>query len=90
MVGEQMKNTTELKARLTFWRSALQKLQEAYLALLDGGVKSYKIGNEELTRLDLVSLQKRIEDAEAKVDELEALLESGHSRRAYSVVPMDW
>ena len=30
-------NTTELKARLAFWRSALEKLREAYLALLDGG-----------------------------------------------------
>ena len=59
-------NTTELKARLAFWRSALEKLREAYLALLDGGVKSYKIGNEELTRLDLVSLQKRIDEAEKR------------------------
>lgn len=85
-----MANKTELRARLDFWKSALKKLREAYLALLDGGVKSYKIGNEELTRLDLVSLQKRIDEAEKKVDELEALLESGHSRRAYGVVPMDW
>ena len=70
-----------------FWKDALKKLQEAYLALLDGGVKSYKIGNEELTRLDLVSLMKRIEEAEKKVDELEALLESGHARRAFAVTP---
>ena len=55
MVGEHMaRDKTELKARLEFWKSALEKLREAYLALLDGGVKSYKIGNEELTRLDLV------------------------------------
>lgn len=85
-----MANKTELRARLEFRKSALEKLRETYLALLDGGVKSYKIGNEELTRLDLVSLQKRIDEAEKKVDELEALLESGHSRRAYGVVPMDW
>ena len=83
-------NTTELKARLAFWRNALEKLREAYLALLDGGVKSYKIGNEELTRLDLVSLQKRIDEAEKKVDELEALLAGGHTRRAFAVTPMDW
>ena len=90
MVGESMANKTELRARLEFWKSALEKLREAYLALLDGGVKSYKIGNEELTRLDLVSLQKRIDEAEKKVDELEALLDSGHARRAYGIVPMDW
>lgn len=90
MVGERMANTTELRARLEFWKSALEKLREAYLTLLDGGVKSYKIGNEELTRLDLVSLQKRIDETEKKVDALEALLNGGHSRRAYAVVPMDW
>ena len=25
-----------------------------------------------------------------KVDELEALLDSGHARRAFAVTPMDW
>jgi len=88
--GEHMTNATELKARLEFWRSALTKLREAYLALLDGGVKSYKIDNKELKRLDLVSLQKRIDEAEKKVDELEALVEGGKGRKAYAVVPMDW
>lgn len=85
-----MTNATELRARLEFWRSALEKLREAYLYLLDGGVKSYKLGNEELTRLDLTALQRRIEEAEKKVDELEALAEGGKGRRAFSVVPMDW
>ena len=68
----------------------MEKLREAYLALLEGGVKSYKIGNEELTRLDLVSLQKRIDEAEKRVDELENLLNGGAQRKSYSVVPMDW
>lgn len=85
-----MVNKTELKARLAFWQNALEKLREAYLALLDGGVKSYKIGNEELTRLDLVSLQKRIDEAEKKVDELATLVNGGKTRRAFAVTPMDW
>ena len=33
----------ELRARLDFWQSALAKLRAAYLALVDGGVKSYVI-----------------------------------------------
>lgn len=85
-----MVNKTELKARLAFWQNALEKLREAYLTLLDGGVKSYKIGNEELTRLDLVSLQKRIDEAEKKVDELTTLVNGGKTRRAFAVTPMDW
>lgn len=85
-----MASKTELQARLTFWRSALEELRTAYLELLRGGVKSYRIGNEELTRLDLVSLQKRIDEAEKRVDELENLVEGRKPRKAYSVVPMDW
>lgn len=85
-----MPDKVELRARLAFWRSALEKLREAYLTLLDGGVKSYKIGNEELTRLDLVSLQKRIEEAEKKADELELLLEGCKPRRSFAVTPRDW
>lgn len=85
-----MPNKVEVRARLTFWRSSLEKLREAYITLLDGGVKSYKIGNEELTRLDLVSLQKRIEETEKKVDELELLLEDRKPRRSFYVTPQDW
>jgi len=87
---EHMSNNTEIQARLTFWQSALEKLREAYLALLDGGVKSYKIGSEELTCLDLTSLQKRIEETEAKVDALSALVSGGNTRKSFAVVPMDW
>ena len=48
-----MANRTEIKARLEFWREALAKLRKAYLALLDGGVKSYSIDDRKLTRFDL-------------------------------------
>ncbi len=85
-----MPSKVEIRARLTFWRSSLEKLREAYLTLLDGGVKSYKIGNEELTRLDLVSLQKRMEETEKKVDELELLLEDHKPRRSFYVTPQDF
>lgn len=85
-----MAGKTELRARLEFWQEALAKLRRAYLALLDGGVKSYRLDDMELTRLDLSSLNKRIEEAEAKVDELTALLEGQRARRAFAVLPRDW
>ena len=84
-----MADRTELRARLAFWQEALAKLRKAYLALLDGGVKSYRLDDMELTRLDLSSLNKRIEEAEAKVDELTALLEGQGQRRAFAVLPRD-
>ena len=85
-----MANAVELRARLDFWPKALEKLRTAYLKLLDGGVKSYRIDDRELTRFDLPKLQEEIEAAEKKVDELTALLEGQKPRRAVAVIPRDW
>ena len=85
-----MANAVELRARLDFWKKALEKLRMAYLKLLDGGVKSYRIDDRELTRFDLPKLQEEIEAAENKVDELTALLEGQKPRRAVAVIPRDW
>ena len=72
----------ELRARLDFWQSALSKLRAAYLALVDGGVKSYVIDDRELTRFDLPDLKHEIEDAEQKVGR--------KPRKAFGIVPRDW
>lgn len=85
-----MANAVELRARLDFWQKALEKLRAAYLKLLDGGVKSYRVDDRELTRFDLPKLQEEIETAEKKVDELTALLEGQKPRRAVGVIPRDW
>ena len=85
-----MANKVELRARLDFWQAARKKQRTAYLALVDGGVKSYMIDDRQLTRFDLPALQKQIEEAEAKVDELENLLNGQRPRRAFGVLPRDW
>ena len=83
-------NKVEIRARLDFWTSALKKLREAYLALIDGGVKSYMIDDRQLTKFDLPALKREIEDAERKVDELEAMLSSKTARKAFGIIPRDW
>lgn len=80
----------EIQARLTFWKDSLKELRTAYLALIKGGVKSYKIHNRELTRFDLPDLKDEILAAEQKVDELEAMLAGGRPRKAVGVIPRDW
>jgi len=85
-----MASKTEIKARLEFRQAALTKLRAAYLALVDGGVKSYTVDDRQLTKLDLPALEKEIEQAESKVDELTAQLNGGKPRRAFGVVPKDW
>ncbi len=85
-----MATITELKIRLQFWQDALVKMRAAYLALVDGGVQSYTIDDRSLTRFDLPSLLKEIEDAEKKVDELTALVSGRKSRKAFGIVPRNW
>ena len=86
----ELASKTEIRARLAFWRPALEKLQTAYVALLEGGAKSYTINDRQLTKLDLPDLLKQIEEAEKKVDELEALLEGRSRRKAVGVIPREW
>lgn len=81
---------TELKVRIAFKQSALEKLRAAYLALIDGGVKSYTIDDRTLTRFDLKDLKDEIEETEKELDELEALLEGKRPRKAFGVVFRDW
>ena len=71
------------------WTSG-RALRAAYLALVDGGVKSYVIDDRELTRFDLPDLKDEIEDAEKKVDELLAELNGRKPRKAFGIVPRDW
>ena len=80
----------ELRARLEFRQKALSKLRKAYLALLDGGVKSYTIDDRQLTRFDLPDLKNAIEQMEDEVDELEAQLKGRRPRKAFGIVPRDW
>ena len=81
---------TELQTRLTFWKSALEKKRSAYLALIDGGVKSYTIDDRSLTRFDLNILSDEIKEAERKVDELTAMVGGRKPRKAFGVVPRNW
>lgn len=85
-----MADKVELKARLDFRKKTLEKLREAYLALVDGRVKSYTIDDRQLTRFDLHDLRREIEEAERAVDELTAQLGGQKPRRAFAVLPRDW
>ena len=85
-----MATRTELQERLEFRKKALTSAREAYLALLDGRVKSYAIGGRNLTRFDLGELDSTIKDLEKEVSELENRLNGKPRRRAVGVIPRDW
>lgn len=85
-----MVDKVELRARLDFRKKALEKLREAYLALVDGRVKSYTIDDRQLTHFDLPDLRREIEEAEKAVDEMSAQLTGQKPRRAFAILPRDW
>lgn len=79
-----------LEKRLTFRTKALEKLYDAYTALVDGGVKSYMIDDRQLTRFDLPALSEEIKTMESEIDALEAELAGKKRRKAFGVIPRDW
>ena len=79
-----------LKKRLEFWLGALDKMQEAYIELIEGKVQRYRIDDRSLTKLDLPKLLEEIREAEQIIDELEAALDGTKARKAFAVIPRDW
>ena len=85
-----MADITELRARRAFRQTALDRLRIAYIKLIEGGVRSYMIDDRQLTRFDIPVLKKEIEELEAQIDELDALMEGKRPRKAVGVIPRDW
>jgi len=81
---------TLIEKRITFKEDALEKLYDAYLALVNGKVKSYTIDDRQLTRLDLTALRDEIKQMESELDELTGLLNGTRPRKAFGIVPRDW
>ena len=72
-----MASREEIKIRIEFHRSAVEKLRAAYLALIDGGVQSYTIGSRSLTRFDLEKIAAEITAHEKEIDGLERFCRAG-------------
>ena len=85
-----MTDKSEIRIRLNFWIAARDTMMAAYLALIDGGVKSYTIDDRSLTRFDIPDLLDKIEKANQRIDELTAQMEGKKSRKAFGVVLRDW
>ena len=84
------KTKAEIQLDINFHKSAKQKLQQAYLAIADGGVQSYSIGSRSLTKHDLEKIRSEIEEHDKAISELTAALSGSGRRRAVGIVPRDW
>ena len=85
-----MADRKEIEVRLAFRKEALTKMRAAYLALIDGGVKSYTIDDRSLTKFDIPELYRNIKEAENEIDEMESVLRGGRRRKAFGIVPREW
>lgn len=85
-----MDRKTTITKRLEYWNGLHEKLQEAYVALVEGKVKSYTIDDRQLTRFDLSDMLKQMEEIEQKIDELEAALNGKGARKIVGIVARDW
>ena len=85
-----MASREDLKRRLEFRIASLEAARSAYIALLNGQVKSYAIGSRNLTKFDLPQLEETIRKLEKEIDGLNAQLNGGGRRKAVGVVPRDW
>lgn len=84
------KRMETIRSKLAFRKKMLQKLYDAYEALVTGGVKAYMIDDRQLTRLDIDKLANEIRRLEEEIDELEAMLDGGGRRKTVGVIPMNW
>lgn len=75
---------------LEYWKDVQVKLRAAYVALIDGGVKSYMINDRQLTRFDLDTLRREMDEADRKVAELSAEADGKAPRKSVGVIPRDW
>ena len=78
------------KAMYDYYTKLIDKLTDAKLKLLDGGVKSYTIDDRSLTRFDLDKLTAEIDDAVRKQAEYDAILNGRSPRKASGIVPRDF
>ncbi len=85
-----MPNLESLQIEKDFLEESLKELRKAYLAIVKGSAKSYKIDDREVTKLDLPTLSREIKNKQTQLDSINAQLAGAAPRRAFGIVPMDW
>lgn len=76
----------DAKIMVDYYSALIAELTRAKLTLLQGGVKSYTVGDRSLTRFDLQQLGKELDDAVKKKAEYEAILNGKSARKAFGVI----
>ncbi len=85
-----MMSKNEAKALYEYYDKLIDKLTEAKLKLVDGGVKSYTIDDRSLTRFDMDKISAELDDAVNKRAMYKVIMNGKSPRKAVGVIPRDF
>lgn len=72
-----------------YYTERIDQLIQAQTALTSGGVKSYTIGDRQITKFDLARLSQELDDAVQKQAYYDAILKGKPTRAIVGIVPTD-
>ncbi len=84
-----MISKTTARKMYYFYTERIDQLIQAQTSLTSGGVKSYKIGDMEITKFDMDKLSGMLEEAVEKQAYYEALMRGKATRKTVGIVPTD-
>ncbi len=82
-------NKQTAKIMYDHYTKQIETLSKAIAALSDNSVSSYTIGDRSVTKMNLKTLDKELEDAVYYQSYYEALLKGRPVRRMVGIVPTD-
>lgn len=77
------------KKMYEYYTAQIDRLIDAQTSLTAGGVKSYTIGDRQITRFDLGRLSAEIEEAVKQQSKYEAIMKGKPVRAMAAIVPTD-
>lgn len=77
------------KKMYNFYTERIDQLIQAQTSLTSGGVKSYKIGDMEITKFDMDKLSGMLEEAVEKQAYYGALMNGKATRKSVGIIPTD-
>lgn len=84
-----MINKKTAQKMYNYYTERIDQLIQAQTSLTTGGVKSYTIGDRQITKFDLTRLSKEIDDAVEKQSYYDAILKGNPTRAIVGIVPTD-
>lgn len=84
-----MINKNTVRKMYEHYTKRIDELIKAQESLTSGGVKSYKIGDMEITKFDMTKLDELLEEAVDRQAYYDAILHGKATRKTVGIIPTD-